>query len=45
MVVLVTRKNEDDPIKNEGTRGQKKIIHCFFRHSRVANYAVSGYCG
>ena len=46
MVVLVTCKNEEDPIKNEGTRvltrfPQYKSMR-FFRHSRAASSAVLG---
>ena len=35
MIVLVTCKNKEDPIKNEGTR-----IHQFFRRSRADNSRV-----
>ena len=42
MVILVTCKNEEDPIKNEGVKSANKIKHQFFRHSRAANFAVSG---
>ena len=41
MAVLLTCKNEKDPIKNEG-KAANKIIHQFFRGSWAANSAVSG---
>ena len=41
IVVLVTCKNEEDPIKNEGARANKLIIQ-FFRCSRAAYSEVSG---
>ena len=39
MVVLLTCKNEEYPIKNECTRVQTTR---FFQHSRAANSAVHG---
>ena len=39
MVDLVTGKNEEDPIKNEGARGHN-IIHHFLRCSRAANSII-----
>ena len=41
MVVLVTCKNEEDPIKNEGARVLTSS-YIDFRRSRAANSAVSG---
>ena len=38
MVILVTSKNEEDPIKIEGARVAK--IYRFFKHERAANSAV-----
>ena len=43
MVVLVTCKNEEDPIKNEGARFFTKlyqIIYQYFRRSRADNSGV-----
>ena len=40
MVVLVTCKNEEDPIKNGGTRVLTRLYVDFFRHSRAANSTV-----
>ena len=42
MVVLVTCKNEEDPIKNEGARSVHNIIHQFFRRARADNSGVGG---
>ena len=42
MVVLVTCKNEEVPIKMEDTKSGDNIIHQFFRHSRAADSMVSG---
>ena len=47
MVVLVTCKNEEDPIKNEGARvltrfSPLKVYGNFFRRSRAANSEVLG---
>ena len=46
IVVLVTCKNEEDPIKNEGARVLSIFPHYvygnFFRRSRPANSAVLG---
>ena len=42
MVVLVTCKNEEDPIKNEGARVLQNIIHRFLRLSWADNSRVSG---
>ena len=39
MVVLITCKNEEDPIKNEGARVHN-IIHQFFRHTRADKSGV-----
>ena len=41
MVVLLTCKNEEDPIKNKGAR-VLTILYVFFRRSRAANSEVSG---
>ena len=42
MVVLLTSKNEEDLIKNEGARVLTRLYVVFFRRSRVANSIVSG---
>ena len=47
IVVLVTCKNEEDPIKNEGARvltrfSPLQVYGNFFRRSRAANSAVLG---
>ena len=47
MVVILTCKNEEDPIKTEGARVLTRFSHyksmgIFFRHSRAANSAVLG---
>ena len=47
IVVLVTCKNEEDPIKNEGARvltrfSPLKVYGNFFRRSRAGNSAVLG---
>ena len=47
MVVLVTCKNEEDPIKNEGARVLMIFLNIvilwgFFRRSRAANSALCG---
>ena len=47
VVVLVTCKNEEDPIKNEGARvltrfSPLQVYGNFFRRSRAANSAVLG---
>ena len=44
MVVLLTCKNEEDPIENEGARVPTRLYNVFqfFRHSRAANSAVRG---
>ena len=47
IVVLVTCKNEEDPIKNEGARvltrfSPLQVYKNFFRRSRAANSAVLG---
>ena len=42
MGVLISYKNIDDPIENEGTR-EVTAFHCIYidlRRSRTANYAV-----
>ena len=41
MVVLHTRKNEEDPIKNEDTRVLTRLDIVFFRRYRAANSEVS----
>ena len=41
-VVLITCKNEKLPIKNEGARVFKNIIHQLFRHSRADKSGVDG---
>ena len=40
--VLATYKNEEDQMKNEHTRGVKKLNSYTFRHSRAANSVVGG---
>ena len=40
MVVLITCKNEEYPIKNDGTRVVKAFNIDFFRHSMTANSVV-----
>ena len=42
MVVLVTYKNEEDPIKNEDISCVHNILHQFFRRSRADNSGVGG---
>ena len=42
IVVLVTCKNEEDPIKNQSTRELTSQKLDFFRRSRAANSEVSG---
>ena len=42
MVVLVTCKNEEDPIINKGARVVTSLIIIFFKFSRAANSVVSG---
>ena len=42
MVVLVTCKYEEDPIKNEGARVLTRFYDVFFRRSRTTNSEVSG---
>ena len=42
MVVLLTCKNEEDSIKNEGDRVLTRLYVDFFRRSKGANSAVSG---
>ena len=42
MVVLVTCKNAEDPIKNEGDRVLTSLLFDFFKCSRAANSEVSG---
>ena len=49
MVVLVTRRNEEDRVKNEGTRMLTtflpfNVYRIFFR-ARAANSAISGQIG
>ena len=41
IVVLLTGKNEEDPIKNEGARVLTRLNIVFFRRSRAANSEVS----
>ena len=41
MVVLVTCKNEKDPIKNKGSREVTRLFIDFFRRSRASNSVVS----
>ena len=41
MVVLVTCKYEEDPIKNEGARVLTRLYGVFFRRSRATNSEVS----
>ena len=41
IVVLVTGKNEEDPIKNEVARVLTSLLFVFFRRSRVANSELS----
>ena len=42
IVILVTCKNEEYPIKNEGARVLTRFSGNFFRRSRAANSAVLG---
>ena len=42
MVVLITCKYEEDPIKNEGARVLTRLYDIFFRRSRAAYSEVSG---
>ena len=42
IVVLVTCRNEEDSIKNEGARVFTTLYIDFFRHSRAGNSAISG---
>ena len=42
IVVLVTCKNKEDPIKNEGGRVLTSLLFNFFRRSRAAKSEVSG---
>ena len=42
MVILVTCKNEEDPIKNKGTREVIRLFIIFLKHSRAANSVASG---
>ena len=42
MVVLVTCKYEEDPLKNEGARVLTRLYDFFFRRSRANNSEVSG---
>ena len=42
MVVLVTRKNEEDPIKNEGARVLTTLYINFCRRARADNSGVGG---
>ena len=42
MVVIVTCKNENDPIKHEGGRVVTSLYVIFFRHSGADNSVVSG---
>ena len=39
MIVLVTCKNKEDPIKNEST-SVHNILHKFFRRARADNFEV-----
>ena len=41
MIVLVTCKNDEDPIKNEGARAFT-TLYTFFRRSRADNSGVGG---
>ena len=42
MVVQVTCKNEEDSIKNEGTKVATRLYADFFRRSRADNSIVNG---
>ena len=42
MVVLVTYKYEEDPLKNEDARVLTRLYDVFFRRSRANNSEVSG---
>ena len=42
MVVLVTCKNDEDPIKNKGARVVTRLFHKIFKRSRAANSVVGG---
>ena len=41
LAVLLTCKNEEDPIKMKASTGGNNIIHTFFRRSRADNSGVS----
>ena len=41
MIVLLTCKNEEDLIKNEGARVLTRLYDVFFRRSRATNSEVS----
>ena len=42
VIVLITCKNEEDPIKNEGTRVATRLYVHFFRRLGADNSGVSG---
>ena len=42
MVVLITCKNEEDPIQNEGARVFTTLYSIFFRRARADNSGVGG---
>ena len=42
MIVLLTCKNEEDPVKNEGARVLTRLYINFSDTTRAANSAVSG---
>ena len=42
MDVLVTCRDEEDPIINEGARVLTRLNDVFFKHSRATNSEVSG---
>ena len=45
MLVLVTCKNEEDPIKSEGARVLTRLYIDFFRRSMAANSTANGRTG
>ena len=42
MVVLITCKNQEDPVKSEGAREATTLCIHFFRRSRATNSMVGG---
>ena len=42
MIVLLSCNNEDDQIKNKGTRMATRLYNVFFIYSRADNSVVNG---